>query len=97
MNRIEFEPVITQAQIDKKEPDDHGFYRRAMLLLLTQSSQEMRTTFGQSDDSKDALLTAIELTAEYEKHLKALLEMNKSAQARLLIIGQQIAEEEESV
>lgn len=83
----DFAAALTEQQMSEfGEPDLFGVERRMVLATLARSGPQLMEGF-KDDAEGEVLLDLVDQMTEYEKHLKALLELTEAARARLLIVG----------
>ena len=99
MNAVEcpsFEPAFTKEQVlsfEETHNETWGVNRRLMMMTLARSSGQLIDSFADSaDDSGDALFALIDQISDYGEHLNSGMELAEAAVARLLMVGQFIAE-----
>ena len=96
MSAVCFEPVFTKEQGMSFEAAYNGTWgvnRRLMMMTLASSSEQLITAFADSvEDNDDTLITLIDQISNYGEHLKSGMELAEAAVARLLMVGQFIAE-----
>ena len=96
MSAVCFEPVFTQEQVLSFEAANNetwGVNRRLMMMALARSSEQLTAAFADSaEDNGDTLFALIDQISDYGEHLKSGVELAEAAVARLLMVGQFIAE-----
>lgn len=94
---IAFEPAFTEEQVYKAEDEYNttwGIKRRIMMLVLSKSGKsmaDMLESMLSEDETAEAYFSMIEQLNDYEKHLKAGIELAQAATARLLMVAQHVA------
>jgi len=92
----DFEAVFTKAQVlsfEETHNETWGVNRRLMMMTLARSSDQLLAGFADSaEDNGDVLFALIGQISDYSEHLKYGVELAEAAVARLLMVGQFIAE-----
>ena len=96
MSAVCFEPVFTKEQVlsfEAAHNETWGVNRRLMMMALARSSEQLTAAFADSaEDNGDTLFALIDQISDYGEHLKSGVELAEAAVARLLMVGQFIAE-----
>lgn len=84
---VPFEPAISREQMAQLETVCHGFgvNRRVVLLLATQSRDEMANALRALSAAEGDELTTLELVTSFTRHCEALAELAKSVEARVFL------------
>lgn len=85
-----FDPVLTQQQVFETEAAQEkrwGVVRRTALMFLTLSKDEAVKRFSEDPADADILMDGIKGVANYLVHLRALVDLMNSAQARMMSVG----------
>jgi hypothetical protein len=101
LKRPRFKAVFTDEQVKSFEAGHNetwGVKRRLLMMTMARSSKEMLENFAPlvTDNDGDAFFELYEQIKDYRDHLKAGVEMADAAMARLLWVGQYIANREEN-
>ena len=95
---LSFKPVFTIKEcqdIEASYKEEWGFSRRVMMEILSNSSEQLMERFKDienNEETGEAFLEILKLIESYQDHLKAGVELCKSAYLRLLTVGEQIVE-----
>jgi hypothetical protein len=100
--KINFKPVFTHEQLYKTEEafqhQNLGISRRVSLAVLTQSKGKLLKSlkddfYSHPEDSEDALLfSMLEQVKQFREYSEVMLRYAQAAEARLLIIGQELSD-----
>jgi len=94
---LEFGALLSAGAIEEAERNyngTHGVRRRVMLATLSSSKADLLEGFGRDAASGEVLFETIDWLNEYRDHLSAYLELVGAASARLLVVGQVLADRE---
>lgn len=85
---LEFGAAITDAQREAIEETAHGFgiSRRIALAVLSRSKAQLVGPAKENDAFGEASVHMLEAANEYVDHLKAMLDLAQTAQARMQIV-----------
>lgn len=84
---LPFEAAITRERMHEVEAACQGFgvNRRVVLLLATQSRDEMANALRNLGTDGDHVMTTLELVGDFTQHCETLTELARSIQARLIL------------
>ncbi|MGE0153027.1 MAG: hypothetical protein AB7R90_10435 [Reyranellaceae bacterium] len=87
---MEWKSLFNKSQMEvaekRERADKWGVSRRITMAFLTLSSRQARKGFGSDNpDQEEVTLAAFEQMLEYQKYLKARLELTETAIGRLIV------------